>query len=325
MNDHPATTPICGWLLPNNLDSSLMVYDAQGKGLGIIDVQAQWRSMPGSDLALDVEGIQNPYLKRMVRYLTAQGPAFVTAFLSAVDNALETIDPESFAQNEGLALLMGSPIALVRASLSLELQGLPVDSQNADALYTYTRTQKRTTDAFEQVSFPIRIGEYAQLNDGLVGYWKENADGSYADNIFYAPQSQSVENDKIVTHADGPVVLERSVHSSAQNLAILLDPRAQIHATTGILPTKSIDIPPDQYAAALQAIEVTFLSTPILTNPDVFRLPLPEEPGYAWSWLEKQGTQWLSPGSTLPFDPYNTFAETQSIREGWLKLSQTNL
>ena len=30
MNDHPASSPICGWLLPNNLDGSVMVYDQAG-------------------------------------------------------------------------------------------------------------------------------------------------------------------------------------------------------------------------------------------------------------------------------------------------------
>ena len=34
MNAHPAATPICGWLLPNNLDNSLMVYANTGQALG---------------------------------------------------------------------------------------------------------------------------------------------------------------------------------------------------------------------------------------------------------------------------------------------------
>ena len=31
MNASVATMPICGWVLPNNLDGSLLVYDNQGK------------------------------------------------------------------------------------------------------------------------------------------------------------------------------------------------------------------------------------------------------------------------------------------------------
>ncbi|WP_061940777.1 hypothetical protein [Collimonas pratensis] len=34
MNLHPATTPICGWLLPNHLSGALFIYDTQGASLG---------------------------------------------------------------------------------------------------------------------------------------------------------------------------------------------------------------------------------------------------------------------------------------------------
>ncbi len=36
MNLHPATTPICGWLLPNHLNGSLFIYDTQGASLGTL-------------------------------------------------------------------------------------------------------------------------------------------------------------------------------------------------------------------------------------------------------------------------------------------------
>jgi hypothetical protein len=47
MNSHPATTPICGWILPNNLDNSLAIYDNQGKALGSINQLAKWEAAPG--------------------------------------------------------------------------------------------------------------------------------------------------------------------------------------------------------------------------------------------------------------------------------------
>jgi hypothetical protein len=73
---------------------------------------------------------------------------------------------------------------------------------------------------------------------------------------------------------------------------MLLDPRGSVHATSGILPVKSISLPPNKYAAALQAIEITFLSTPVLTDNDKMRLPLPNEGGYVWSWLQKEKQEW---------------------------------
>ncbi len=36
MNSHPATTPICGWVLPNHLDGSLFFYNQKGASLGTL-------------------------------------------------------------------------------------------------------------------------------------------------------------------------------------------------------------------------------------------------------------------------------------------------
>ena len=33
-NDHPATSPVCGWIVPNHLDVSLAFYDSDGSPIG---------------------------------------------------------------------------------------------------------------------------------------------------------------------------------------------------------------------------------------------------------------------------------------------------
>lgn len=37
----------------------------------------------------------------------------------------------------------------------------------------------------------------------------------------------------------------------------------------------------------MQAIEITFLSAPIITDAGKIHLPLPDEAGYQWSWLQQ--------------------------------------
>ena len=123
-----------------------------------------------------------------------------------------------------------------------------------------------------------------------MGYWLEDSDGNLG-STFYAPESDS-GGTGIKSHADDPLNLLQSVGAAPQILTMLVDPRGVVHATSGILPTKVIDIPPDQYAAALQAIEITFLSTPILARQGEINLPLPTEPGYSWSWVEKENDAW---------------------------------
>ena len=338
MNDHPATTPICGWVLPNNLDNSLMIYDNNGRALGSIDENARWE--PAPIVGVPQNQIAKPHLQRMVNYLIEQGANFLKAFISTLDRVVDNIEPENFAQHPGLALLMGSPLALVRASLNLELQGLPAVNQDWNVFRRDMQTDTRETDAFTEVQFPIRIGEYKQLNDGLVGYWQETKEG-YKDNIFYAPQDpENEQNLYIRSHTQEPLNLMQSIAAPPQILVMLIDPRGKVHATSGVLPTKAIDIPPDQYATALQQIEITFLSTPILVDrfgqqpvnsllagePPVdqrdtplIHLPLPGEPGYEWSWVYRERGTWRE-GSIGRVKLEATFSGQQEIREGWLKL-----
>lgn len=326
MSDHPATTPICGWALANNLDNSLMIYDQAGKALGGIDQLARWTPAPGADSAVAANAIPNLHLRKMVAYILAQGATFVSDFITTIDNALENIEPENFAQHQELALLMGRPLALVRASLNLELQGLPAVHQGWEMFQQDLRRPHRETNHFDRVRFPIRIGEYRQFNDGLVGYWKEAGEG-YEGNLFYAPQTDVVSHGKIKTHADDPMTVYQMVVSEPQILSMLIDPRGKIHVTAGVAPCKAIDIPPDQYAEALRAIEITFLSAPILTDTGLINLPLPEEPGFNWSWLQKENGSWseVSSAGTVSKQAFlSAFSNGEAVwarlkEKGWIK------
>jgi hypothetical protein len=334
MNDHPAMTPICGWILPNYLDNSLMIYDNQGLALGSVTINPgkPWQPAPGSDTPIKIEEIVNPHLQKVVRYIhdkqiaslnQPQGQSFLQNFITTFNNALENIEPENYAQHQDLALLMGRPLALVRASLNLALQGLPAIHHGWHVFRQDMKRNTRETDNFTHVAFPINVGAYQQLNDGLVGYWKE-ADGGYENDLFYAPQGKTTAEPYIKTYANGPINIMQTVAGVPQTLTMLVDPRGEVHAASGILPVKAINIPPDKYADALRQINITFLSTPILTNQGQINLPLPTEPGYAWSWLEKEKETWLETGALGRVNLAASFSGQQEIREGWLKLRQAD-
>jgi hypothetical protein len=130
------------------------------------------------------------------------------------------------------------------------------------------------------------------LNDGVVGYWKEDEDSGLGLSFYTTVQQGIVTNENIKVYEDAPTDLCQCITDEPQTLTLLIDPLGKVHVTCGILPTKVIDIPPDQYAHALQAIDITFLSTPILTPRDKIAIPLPDEPGYAWSWLYRDRFHW---------------------------------
>src|SRR5262249_38273251 len=113
--------------------------------------------------------------------------------------------------------------------------------------------------------------------------------------------------------------LFQAIDSPPQKLTMLVDPRGAAHASSGVLPTKAIRIPPDQYAEALRNLEITFLSTPVMTTQGKINLPLPAEPGYAWSSLAKSGGEWAT-SEVGPVNLQATWSGQQEIREGWLKL-----
>ncbi len=331
MNAHPATSPICGWLLTNDLDGSVMVYNQQGQILGFlqgVDAQVCWQQAVGTAVSTPVANIPNPHLRRVVQYLlNLSEPAFQD-FITALDTALANIDPESFAAHQDIALLMGRPLAIVRVSTELKLLGLSAINQDWTTFRQDLHTGIRETDQFTDIKFPIRLGEHRQLNDGLAGYWIEEAPDKLS-SAFYAPQSTSLEAEEIITYANqsaNTLNLQMSFNDPAQIVTVLVDPRGVVHATTGILPTKTIVIPPDQYAQALQAMSVTFFSAPILTprQEGEIALPLPKEAGYTWAWVEKTDKNaWHDGAKIVDVNRQARFSGQQEIREGWLRLQKS--
>jgi hypothetical protein len=374
-----ASTPICGWVLPNSLGKSLAIYDHAGKALGSILQRGstiQWEPAPGRNRQVDE--IANPHLRKMVEQILSKGDStqektatdenFLADLLTAIESALATIDPESYAQHRSLALLTGRPLAVVRARLNLELQGEPAVNQGWHAFRADMERTIRETGQFTRVRFPIRIGTHQQLNDGVVGYWKEDRDG-YEQHKFYAPQTPNCALNRSIDHPDividdqlwiakqaftekfaeqgdviwqelleirwlkslgkdapylaitaleerseipltmltplaedinelleikaiDPLHILQTIDSPPQYLTMLVDPRGSVHVTSGLLPTKTITLPPEDYAPALETIEVSFLTTPILTESGTRSLPLPSEPGFDWTWLEHN--RWLN-------------------------------
>ena len=345
MTTKPARNPVCGWIVPNNLDSTLSIYDQQGKTLGSLDRAGNWREAPGGFGIAEVASISNSHLRKLVEYLVERGEIFQQQFISTLDNSLATIDPEGFATHSTLALLIGRPMAVVRATFSLEVKGLPmcdptVKIESAD--------QELPTYGYKEVKVPIRLGDYQQLNDGLVGYWREtpgtDGDYEYENNIFYAPQSNLSNDSLIQTEAEGLVYFEQTVDAAAQGVTMLIDPRGAVHATCGFLPNRELVLPSENYTTALQSMEVNFLATPMLCDrknnmtidihdgaqldPPAFdassglAIPVPQQANAVWSWVSLNGDTWSETTEIEGVNPTATFSEPQQLYEGWLQLSK---
>lgn len=321
MNDMPVTNPVCGWMVPNLFDYSLAFYDNEGQALGSIDYAANWQPAPGSEAAIYyLPNISDPHLLKVISWLMERGAAFVANYLAAIENALENIQPENYEQNSSLSVLAGQPLAIIRTRMNLEFMGEPAINQSWLSLRQDLNRNYRDTALAEYIRFPVRLGEYEQQNDGLIGYWIEEGD-KFADNLFYAPQTNDIDDPNIITHGESSFTIDLAPAEPPVYMTLVFDPRGKLHATSGILPVKEIDIPPAHYAQALQQIEVSFLNAPLVTDGAQLFLPLPSMPGYNWSWVQRQSDNWEETTNIKPLRTDAPFSVTQTILEGWMKLN----
>ena len=126
------------------------------------------------------------------------------------------------------------------------------------------------------VRVPVRLGGRHQVDDGLCAWWIE-------DGALFRDESTGPHLDELIELTpDGP----------PRELTLLLDPRGAVHATCGLLPAKSIDIPPDLFKQQVADLRITFRTQPVICGPEDVALPLPSEPGALWSWIERQASGW---------------------------------
>ena len=151
-----STSPICGFVVPNRLDRLLLIYGSSssaapmsvGSRSGAVQAvlyadgrkSVHWSPMParpqsgapaeGARRAVDANDIPNLHLRAFVNGLLqlAQGDVFKT-FRALLDRHEKSSD---LSLDQGLqSVLIGRPLALVRAALRLELDGPPLTDQSA--------------------------------------------------------------------------------------------------------------------------------------------------------------------------------------------------
>jgi hypothetical protein len=341
----PATSPVFGWVLPNYLDRALAIYDAGGTPLGALGLSADgasvlWSVAPGgawplgTPLATVMAG-QEPHLAAFAAALYAGGAAYFAPFFDAVRQALAFALPERFREDVGTAVLLGQPLALARASLALSLAG-PAATDESWTSFTAAVLGGPEPDGapwdggLTRVRFPVRLGAPAKLGDTLVGFWTEPG-GTTDYGRFYAPAAAAWSG-PVGPPDDATVALApRAESAPAASVTMLLDPRGQVHATTGILPVAAVSIPPSQYADALRALAVAFSAGPVLSGSNLpgedgaarpMSLVRPRVAAGAWSWVTVAGGAWArtelvdapSAAGTLSYSP-------QHVSDGWMVLT----
>jgi hypothetical protein len=331
---YPVNSPVCGWVIPNHLDKNLTFYDGRGIPLGalqkILRVAAAggtggtpqtddkaffWVPMLGT--TQQPEAILNPHLKHFVLLLRDMDADTGTAFWNLLDEALAKTDPGEPEDDPLLSLLLGRPLALVRASLALELAGLPASDQRMATIGNFD------TGGFTRVKFPVHLGEAQKDTDGLIGYFTDAPQADTSGTFYPAAGATG-------TPYPGAIEYGHTLALDCETpltLTLLLDPRAKVHAITGLLPKQSVTLPPRLSSAAKSAREAFVQVSPLLSPGGAISMPKPSDDYGKWSWAYRpQVTMWKEVETISTAADQAGFApQPQQLSEGWLKLRMNPL
>jgi hypothetical protein len=313
---HPRHNPICGWVFYNHLDRALALCNADGQLLGeLVSVQGaaaatvRWECLAqgqATDTALD-ELDMDPTLRAFAQsLLSTSGNQALRTLLGDIDTALGHIRP---AAGHTRLRLAGRPLALVNARIGLELFGQawrdPQGDQAVDA------DSASADPVLDRLRLPVRLGHAPLVEEGLVGYFKRGGKADMQRLVPVVPPANAkrVDSDAVKVgfgHA------QAGRHSAWQDLTLLMDPHAAVHAEVGVLPGKSLRLPKVFIDRALSELDMSFRVAPLIVrqcpssaSPTAadgpLKWPVPLPPGWQGRW-GFEGPQAQAPREVSPPD-----------------------
>ncbi len=343
--------PVCGWVVPNHLDRSLAFYAPDGSAWGELFLSRRfegkyvpvWEADPANPAApKSIREIPNAYVRGMLEALTARtdnGQGF-NDFITTIDETLWTINPLGQRDDEHLSVLIGRPLAIVRADMALRIRGLR--PYNQDWWNTFAVDPEKPGDPSRpapigtvdgrvgEYLWPVRLGSAVLRDDGLIGYFLDDPESRGETfktfNTLRLPAGQRSDYLKPIGDGNYPqlrfiddATTPEAARRQICRMTMLLDPRGSIHAFTGLLPVASLALPSRFVKPAFQKMFYTFRAGPVLTSPEEIRLPHPAERKGNWSWFDHI-LQTSIPIAEADGDV--RFPTTPSIiREGWLQFT----
>lgn len=339
-------TPVAGWIIPNHLDKSLMIFDQDGFLEGSLmffernntfHVRKELDPVSGGDQNFN---IKNPYLRAFVNRLLSfnkDDGAALSAFLQNIDVTTWITDPLGPREKQGMSALIGRPLAVVRARVGMEIKGTPIRLFDVSDPAAYQPEQPPDPFGLMEVDFPFYTGADNLPNNGLIGYF----DTDDFDTFYVVADHATEETDFIRERANLTTRLNTSADDEKdrhyRHLSLILDYRGLVHTVSGLLPVFELGLPKELTEAALANMEVTFRTGPLIVDPYQLRMPKPNDIRGKLSWIYQSGVRiWQHDEPLNPDEDswINSDLEqaTESaafpnhqrhqLAEGWLKLSE---
>ncbi|MFG3244735.1 MULTISPECIES: hypothetical protein [unclassified Streptomyces] len=267
--------PLCGWLVPNHRDDSLLVYGASGEPLGEVLTtspddahdQVDWTPLPGSSWLTRTDVLSTAFAQAhphlcglLTALLSLDGPApgWLNAYVElrgTIDEGLLHIAPSHHEDTPAWALAAGRPVALVRARLSIELAAPPLPAADWDQLLK--GPGEHDGNRLRDIRWPIRLGDTTRPDDGLIGFFTADRDTPDQTQTNYRqlytpypPAGTALEYARGLDAATDPAVHAATAGTppapgdhTATWVTLLCDPWASVTATTAILPANTVRLP----------------------------------------------------------------------------------
>ncbi|MEI5098263.1 discoidin domain-containing protein [Streptomyces sp. PmtG] len=258
---------LAGLLLVNYLDKTLGVYGPTGQALGelrTVATSGDTRATVYSPLP------HSPYTGRTdPRFLTdhPQLAGFLTglldrddavgafeALVATIDKSLRAVVDPAAEDSKLPGLLIGRPVALVHATLDIELHHpLPADP-------SWDTVLNPPADTADDDTWAIRLGDPHALDDGLIGYFS-SAPGQGVDYGLLCALDPAAEHDYLEAITNGrdlALPARPATRPCTRHVTLLAHPHLPVHATTDILPVHSLRLDPERVHQALAAVRASF-------------------------------------------------------------------
>lgn len=332
-----AASPVCGWVVPDRREKSLLIHDAAGQALGELLVAGRpgqegvrWVPLPGSSV-LDKADLRSADFARAHPHLAPFLAGFgddhraLRDLTAAVDLALHTIVSPPEHADPYRALFTGRPLALVRARVRIELAAPPV--YEASWKRILAGPGPKDGSQLRKIGWRVRIGDPYRRTDGLVGLFRAPDSAERPTDTGYGqcfvPHLPAVRESSYLHALDsaadpaviaaeplaGPPFASSEVPAGAAAwVTLLMSPWTPVHAFSGLLPMCRAQVPEPYLAGPLSRMAVGLRTGPLLAGlrapaqgrPPGVALPVPSAwPGF-WGWSERAA---VPEGPAVPAGP----------------------
>jgi hypothetical protein len=357
--------PVLGFPLPDHVDESIEVFATDGSPLGELLTESSgggvvWEPAPGRPVPADAPpGLGLAAEQRALGLLaagmvsadaTSRGgrtaedpdlPAEVTesalaAFLRAVDTTLWTVDPVSGAGSSGMASVVGRPVAVVRAVVTLDV------APDLDVLELDPAGRTARAAAYAELAalrVAVRVGELTRTDDGVLGWYVDDDFTSFhvVDRVV---RDLALEAGRRKGHlgpwGTTPVTPSRQeiLHPFLAGadllelrpgvpriLTLLMLPGSRAHLTCGLVPRTSVALSRAWFATGLEKLSPSIRVGPVLIDPGEVRLPTVAALGERQVLTSRDGPlSWRNDAILAATQSALLPDRAAGLREGWIRV-----